>query len=181
MDNYVQRMGVLILAALMAVIAAGAMFINFLREERNEFESEIYLESGGVTTADLDFNVRSLTPGSSVEYSVNLVGKIDGEFTVSLDFITVEDGDLKDYITVSVECGGETALDAVPLTELLDRTEEDLTTFNLDMKRDRKEVINIRYDMIEADVEAMGASIDFNVKFRAQNNGVQLLRSEGGE
>ena len=144
-----------------AFFVMSIMVLNYT----NAFEKEIIVDSENVTIEDMSIVNLALHPGESVEYHVSFKSRVSGKYRVDIEFIESENGDLKNFINVSI-VDNETAIYDKGLNDAL--AGEGLS-HNCQLEANKPYTLDIKYLMPKtAGNEAMGAKASFKVKFTIQ-------------
>jgi len=167
-----RRASILILTATIVLIMAGIFLTIFLTQSQESFQRNVFIETGGVTRSTLEFSVDKLVPGDQAEYSINMKTETGGSFRVVLDFVTVVDGELKNYVDVVISYGGEVVCEK-SLADLLAADFAHAPIVNCDIESGEEVKINVTYKIDESHGNEMeNTRIDFNIEFTANRMGV---------
>lgn len=148
---------------LFAVMAVMLFFFLWYAEEEFD-EKNLLVEADGVTENMIPIRDLRLSPTESKEYSVNLVCLASGKYEITLDYEETEDGGMKPFVDVIVQCNGIDVYEGT-LTELLSDGKQ--IQFEGTLEAEEPTVVTVIYKMPgSVGNEAQGTFTDFDIHFR---------------
>jgi hypothetical protein len=160
--NKLMQVAILI-GSVLIIIGISLMLWSILtNDERNAIK--ISLDIGD--SKPIKFEALSLIPGDECEYSVKLQRSRAERFDLSLDFVEIGDGALKDYARVKI-----IAKDDVVYDELLANTlENKRILFSVDFGEDKNTEFRIVYYLpLDVGNEVKNAEAQFELVLTASN------------
>lgn len=160
--NKLMQVAILI-GSVLIIIGISLMLWSILtNDERNAIK--ISLDIGD--SKPIKFEAFSLIPGDECEYSVKLQRSRAERFDLSLDFVEIGDGALKDYARVKI-----IAKDDVVYDELLANTlENERILFSVDFGEDKNTELRIVYYLpLDVGNEVKNAEAQFELVLTASN------------
>ena len=160
--NKLMQVAILI-GSVLIIIGISLMLWSILtNDERNDIK--ISLDIGD--SKPIKFEALSLIPGDECEYSVKLQRSRAERFDLSLDFVEIGDGALKDYARVKI-----IAKDDVVYDELLANTfENKRILFSVDFGEDKNTEFRIVYYLpLDVGNEVKNAEAQFELVLTASN------------
>lgn len=160
--NKLMQVAILI-GSVLIIIGISLMLWSILtNDERNAIK--ISLDIGD--SKPIKFEALSLIPGDECEYSVKLQRSRAERFDLSLDFVEIGDGALKDYARVKI-----IAKDDVVYDELLANTlENERILFSVDFGEDKNTEFRIVYYLpLDVGNEVKNAEAQFELVLTASN------------
>ncbi len=155
----------LIAAFVFLLVAVGALAIFLVVRDTTVTSKDIYIEANGTTQQNLVFSSLSLDPGEETSYSVYIMAKKSGTYSITLTFDEITDGGLKNYVNAELECGGKRVIK--PLYALFE--DGDTTTFNCLLTAYEKTAILVRFSVPDsAGNETQRLTADFNILLTAK-------------
>lgn len=146
----------ILLIALAVVILLGIVLVALLLSTNDKLVKNVKLVEDGITKEELKFIANGLHPGDEKTYTLNLTSKIAGDYTVNFEFIEEKNGQLKNFIWVTLSYGDESY--TYLLADLLDGQD---VAFICHISKDAA-VITVKFDMpLDTGNEAQGTSADF--------------------
>lgn len=95
------------IAAVVLLLVGVVIIAVELSTPTEEYFKDITLTGKDTQVEKLEVTIDKLVPGGSKEYTINLKGKSATDYNLSLEFSGGASNVLTDYITVTVEYGGE--------------------------------------------------------------------------
>ena len=153
----------LVVGSIMIIVGIALMtWMLATEDERNNII--VKLSDGG--SEIVEFEALALVPGEQCEYMVKLKNTNADEYDLSLDFVEIEEGTLKNFARVKIISGDETVYDEL----LCDALEDENITFPIDFNVFRNTEFKIVYYLpIEIGNEAENAEALFKLILTASN------------
>lgn len=160
--NKLMQVAILIGSVLIIIGISLMLWSVLTNDERNAIK--ISLDIGD--SKPIKFEALSLIPGDECEYSVKLQRSRAERFDLSLDFVEIGDGALKDYARVKI-----IAKDDVVYDELLANTlENKRILFSVDFGEDKNTEFRIVYYLpLDVGNEVKNAEAQFELVLTASN------------
>ncbi len=153
------------LVTLSVLILVGVIMIYFLLNSQRE-QDMICIELAEEKCKTVSFEAPCLIPGSSSEYKISLLGKIEDDYRVTLGFSEEAALLLGQYACIRIETEEGVLCDA-PLASVLDRSD---LFFDCHLTRGEGYHIKIIYYMpVEVGNEAQKTEADFILTFTASS------------
>lgn len=151
---------ILTLSFIVISLISVAVIFNTL-DARSQFPNSIKIDGSG--HAEKEFEIRNLQlhPNESKSYTVEVAPEFGGEFEISINYLEIEDGGLKEFVNVSVAIDGK-EVETCSLKNLLEGKSNIVLLQTFDEKQPLK--LTVTYIMpYEVGNEAKGAFANFNV------------------
>ena len=136
-----------------------------LASPNSSFIKDVTLNDDGVEQ-ELEMSANGLIPGDSREYTLNLKGQSTGDYSLNFAFVVLNDGALKDFVKVTLQCGDKS--DTYNLSDLLGGQ---VATLKIKTIAKQTTVVKVIYSIpSEVGNEAQNATVDFTVNLSADKN-----------
>lgn len=147
----------ILLIALAVTILLGIVLVALLLSTNDKLVKNIKLKENDIVQKNLEFVANGIHPGDPPkEYTLNITSKNAGDYDIVFDFIEEKNGQLKNFIDVTLEYEGTSY--TYKLAELLDGQTVQFTCH----VSNEPAIIFVRFVMPEeVGNEAQGTSADF--------------------
>lgn len=147
------------------MIIVGVLLMTWMlatEDERNNIVVKLSDDGGEI----VEFEALTLVPGEQCEYVIKLKNTNANEYDLSLDFIEVEEGTLKNYARVKIISKDEVVYDEL----LVDAFEDQNILFRIDFELFKNTELKIVYYLpIDIGNEAENAEALFKLALVASN------------
>ena len=151
----------------MGLIAVMAVtLISYLKSDTTSLANTVTVSEDGVVKESIEISSMTLNPDESRENYIFLRSEIDGNFNVTISFEEIQNGDLKNFVNVSVLVN-DIAVQDETLLNLLSGT---AISFNENLNKTDAVIVKIVYKMPKSvGNEAQGTTASFNIRIKIQN------------
>ncbi len=151
---------ILFIAIPILVTVVATFLILYFLGDCNGNKGTVTIDKDGEVSEEYVITNLALYPGSQELMELNVKSKLSGNFEVALEFSEIDDGGLKNFITVEILFDGEVKV-IKNLYELLDGNK---ITFDCKINSSIRSNLKIIYKMpIETDDTAQDTTASFNV------------------
>lgn len=137
------KINILIFCTIALVIIA-MVFIMYILDANKSFNNRIVIRNNGKAHEILEVSDLSLLPSQSKDYEIELVSMLEGNFDLAFDFKQSNDGNLSEFVDVSIKVGEEVYFEG-KLSELF--AVDNVVTMTLYLDKTDPQIIVITYSM----------------------------------